>query len=146
VVVLPGNFTAAPPSGFSLTQKDPQVSAASADCDANPVAPRILKPKFGSGVVRCHAGNPQAVGERADVVRSRHFDEDFAQPKRVPAGSGAPAVPDVHRHVVVVPAGRNEKRLPVPSGRLLETQGAHVEILRRLDVAHLEVDVPDAGT
>ena len=91
------------------------------------------------------AGDLEAVGERSDVVPGRHFDEHFAQAQGVLAGAGAAAVPDVHGHVVVVAAGGDEQRLAVPACGLLEAEGADVEVVGRLDVAHLQVDVADAG-
>ena len=90
-------------------------------------------------------GNLEAVGERADVVSGRHFDDHLAEAEGVLARTRAAAVPDIHGHVVVVAARGNEQGLPVPAGGLLEAQGLDVEVMRGPHVAYLEVDMPDAG-
>ena len=95
-------------------------------------------------VVR-HGRNFQPVSQCSDVIRGRHLDQDFAQAQSVLSGSSPSAAPHVHRHVVVVPAGRYEQRLPVPARRPLKTQRVHIKILGGLHVPYLKVHVPDAG-
>src|SRR6476661_4766400 len=100
-----------------------------ANGDADPVAPRILEAQFGPGVVGLDAGRLEPVGQGSDVVARGHFDQHLAEAQRVAARPGAAAVPDVHRHVVVVAAGGDEERLTMPAGGLLEAERADVEVM-----------------
>src|SRR5204862_3322533 len=83
-------------------------------------------------------------GVRARRPR-RVQDGEVIPPRRAGRrGRAAVALPGVQPDVVVVPAGGNERRLPAPPLLDLEPEDAAVEGERPLQVADLEVDVPDA--
>ena len=85
------------------------------------------------------------LAELAEVVGARHHDLDLAEPERELAPAGTAAVPRVHRHVVVVAAGRDEERRAAEARGRLEAEPVDVELARALDVADREVHVADDG-
>src|SRR6478735_5811320 len=63
----------------------------SADGDPDPVAPGVIEPELGAGVVGRDTGDLQAVREGADVVPGGHLDQHLAQAQRVAPGASTAA-------------------------------------------------------
>ena len=84
---------------------------------------------------------PHPLGELAHVVAGGQLDVDLAQAQRREPATRATAVPDVHRHVVVVAPRAHEQRLAAQLRRGVEAEPVDVELLGGTGVTHGQVDV-----